>query len=72
MFYKYALVVRHSEGVAVLEIEETRIMGLEKQIGFLKSKISKESKRNTILFLLGLTIGLLSNVIIEILQSISL
>ena len=72
MFYKYALVVRHSEGVAVLEIEETRIIGLEKQIGFLKSKISKESKRNTILFLLGLTIGLLSNVIIEILQSISL
>ena len=50
------------------QIEERRLRGIAKQIGFLKSQLRKESRKNITLFLLGLTVGLLSNIIIELLK----
>lgn len=44
-----------------MELEENRIGLIENQIGLLKSELCKESKKNTTLFLVGLSIGLLSN-----------
>lgn len=50
------------------QIEERRLRGIAKQIGFLKSELHKESRKNITLFLLGLTLGLLTNVLIELLS----
>jgi len=47
--------------------EERRIRGIAKQIGLLKCEIRKENRKNTLFFLVGLTVGLLSNVLIEML-----
>jgi hypothetical protein len=52
----------------MIEEEDRRIKGIARQIGLLKSEIQKESKRNMMLFLLGLTAGLLANVVIELLS----
>lgn len=49
------------------EIEERRIRGIAKQIGLLKVQIRKESKRNVTRFLMGLGLGLLANILIELL-----
>lgn len=50
------------------QIEERRVRGIAKQIGFLKSQLRKESRKSIMRFLLGLTVGLLSNIIIELLK----
>ena len=50
------------------QIEERRVRGIAKQIGFLKSQLRKESRKNIMLFLLGLTGGLLSNILIDLLR----
>lgn len=52
----------------MIKEEDRRIKGIARQIGLLKSEIQKESKRNMMLFLLGLTAGLLANVVIELLS----
>ena len=56
-------------GVNGVEIEERRIQRIEKQIGFLKTEVCKKSKKATVLFLLGLVIGLLTNILFELLLS---
>jgi len=56
-------------GVSGVKIEERRIQGIEKQIGFLKNEVCKKSKKATVLFLLGLVIGLLTNILFEMLLS---
>ena len=50
------------------QIEERRLRGIAKQIGFLKAQLRKESRKSIMRFLLGLTVGLLSNIIIELLK----
>ncbi|MDH5787812.1 MAG: hypothetical protein OEZ40_05935 [Candidatus Bathyarchaeota archaeon] len=52
-----------------MEMEENRIGSIENQIGFLKSELCKESRKNTMLFLVGLTVGLLSNILLQFLFS---
>jgi hypothetical protein len=52
----------------MIKEEDRRIKGIARQIGLLKSEIQKESKRNMMLFLLGLTAGLLANVVIQLLS----
>ena len=47
-------------------IHERRIRGIAKQIGLLKSEIRQERKKNVTLFLLGLTVGLLANIIFKL------
>ena len=49
------------------QIEERRLRGIAKQIGFLKSQLRRESRKNIMRFLSGLTVGLLFNILIEIL-----
>jgi hypothetical protein len=55
-------------GIGTMNEEDRRIKGIARQIGLLKSEIQKESKRNMMLFLLGLTAGLLANVLIQLLS----
>ncbi len=50
------------------QIEERRLRGIAKQIGFLKSEPHKENRKNIMLFLLGLTLGLVTNILIELLS----
>lgn len=50
-----------------MELEENRIGLIENQIGLLKSELCRESRKNTMLFLAGLTIGLLSNLLLQFL-----
>jgi hypothetical protein len=45
------------------QIEERRLRGIAKQIGLLKSELRKENKKNILLFLLGLAVGLLTNIL---------
>jgi hypothetical protein len=52
-----------------MEIEENRIGSIENQIGFLKSELCKESRKNTALFLTGLAVGLPSNIFLQFLFS---
>lgn len=47
------------------QIEERRIKGIAKQIGLLKCEIDKESKKSIVLFLLGVVVGLLTNILID-------
>jgi len=49
------------------QIEERRIRGIAKQIGLLKTEIRRERRKNVMLFLLGLTIGLLMNILVKLL-----
>jgi hypothetical protein len=49
------------------QTEERRIRGIAKQIGLLKFEIRKENRKNTIFFFVGLTVGLLMNILIELL-----
>lgn len=49
------------------QIEDRRIRGIAKQIGLLKTEIQREKRKNITLFLLGLTIGLLTNVLLKLL-----
>lgn len=49
------------------QTEERRIRGIAKQIGLLKCEIRKENKKNTAFFLVGVTVGLLSNFLIGML-----
>ena len=51
------------------QIEERRLRGIAKQIGFLKSEIHNANKKSMTRFLLGLALGLLVNIIIQILSS---
>ena len=66
MLYSYLNV--ETWGFDVVEIDESRIRGLERQIGLLKYRVCKESKKSTMLFLLGLTVGLLANILIDLLS----
>lgn len=50
------------------QIEERRLRGIAKQIGLLKSEIRNTNKKGILRFLLGLTLGLLANVLIELLS----
>lgn len=47
--------------------EERRIRGIAKQIGLLKCELRKEHRKNTLFFIVGLAVGLLSNVLSEML-----
>jgi len=49
------------------QVEDRRIRGIARQICLLKSEMRKESKKNIVLFLLGLTVGLLVNVLVGLL-----
>lgn len=49
------------------QIEERRIRGIARQIGLLKIQLRKESAKNLTRFLLGLALGLLANVLLELL-----
>ncbi|NIO38481.1 hypothetical protein GTO27_12405 [Candidatus Bathyarchaeota archaeon] len=49
------------------QIEDRRIRGIARQIGFLKSQIRKENRKNLMRFFIGLATGLLANVVIEFL-----
>jgi len=49
------------------QIEDRRLKGIARQIGLLKSEIRKENKKNIMRFLLGLTVGLLANVLMALL-----
>jgi len=69
-FYKYFPIISVWETeVLEMEMEENRIGSIENQIGFLKSELCKESRKNTMLFLVGLTVGLLSNILLQFLFS---
>ena len=48
------------------QIEERRIRGIAKQIGLLKVEIQREKRKNLMLFLLGLTLGLLTNFLLKL------
>lgn len=50
------------------QIEERRLKGIAKQIGLLKSQIRDTNKKSMVRFLLGLTLGLLANILIELLS----
>lgn len=50
-----------------MEMEENKIGVIESQISFLESELCKESRKNTTLFLVGLAVGLLSNILIQLL-----
>ena len=47
--------------------EERRIRGIARQIGLLKFEIRKENRKSTLFFFAGLTIGLLMNILVELL-----
>ena len=49
-------------------IEDRRIRGIAREIGLLKSEIQKGNKKNMLLFLLGITVGLLANVLVGLLN----
>ncbi len=50
------------------QIEERRLKGIAKQIGLLKSEIRDTNKKSMVRFLVGLTLGLLANILIELLS----
>lgn len=50
------------------QVEERRLRGIAKQIGLLKSEIRKENRKSIMLFLLGLTAGLLINILVGLLS----
>ena len=47
--------------------EERRIRGIARQIGILKCELRRERRRNMMFFLLGMTLGLIMNIVLKLL-----